>query len=198
MRQTAGLHSSASFVTVFSCWAEWHRPNLSGFHLANSNRRLTPDICLMCFCYVDSWLHKCHSGWTSGGLVRDSGRGGSLRRWGCKAEVYNLCILCFNPPGVGGVQNITSPWYDGPLPPSSQPRATKACWWAARPPALCWPGPNCAGSCGRDGECHISGRLGRTSQKPSQTVGAVLTNAAIREVLKIYYQTYWYFRVQLT
>lgn len=28
----------------------------------------------------------------------------------------------------------------------------------------------------------------------SQTVGAALTNAAIRGVLKIYYQTYWYFR----
>lgn len=50
-------------VAVFSCEAEWHRPPaLSGFHLANSNRRLTPDICLMCFCYVDSWLRKCHSG----------------------------------------------------------------------------------------------------------------------------------------
>lgn len=31
----------------------------------------------------------------------------------------------------------------------------------------------------------------------TQTVGETLTNAAIREVLKIYYQTYWYFREQL-
>lgn len=31
----------------------------------------------------------------------------------------------------------------------------------------------------------------------SQTVGAALTNAAIKGVLTIYYQTYWYFRVQL-
>lgn len=31
----------------------------------------------------------------------------------------------------------------------------------------------------------------------SETVGATLTNAAIKGVVKIYYQTYWYFRVQL-
>lgn len=38
--------------------AEWQCPNQSGFHLANLNRQPQPDICLMCFCYVGSWLHK--------------------------------------------------------------------------------------------------------------------------------------------
>lgn len=58
----------------------------------------------MCFCYVDSWLHKCHSGWTSGGLVNDSvrlelggvqERGVSLREWDCKEEVKSLTsVFC--------------------------------------------------------------------------------------------------------
>lgn len=106
-------------VAVFSCEAEWHRPPaLSGFHLANSNRRLTPDICLMCFCYVDSWLRKCHSGpdergegglggwfgeWLKGGGGRGSppgvgvgGRGGWVD---CKAESPQpLAFFCSKPP----------------------------------------------------------------------------------------------------
>lgn len=81
----------------------------------------------MCFCYVDSWLHKCHSGWTSGGLVNDSGgwvEGGyknsesALGEGGCEATyVYNLWILYSNPLGVGGVVNISSKWWPTTPPP---------------------------------------------------------------------------------
>lgn len=106
VRQTTGSHRTASFETLFSHWAERHRANLSGFYLANSNRRVTPDICLMCFCYVDSGFTNVTVAvlvgvWLRGlGGVCVCGGAGSQPEggWGC-----NLCILYSNPLGDGGV-----------------------------------------------------------------------------------------------
>lgn len=56
----AFLPCACPFTRTAHCHcAEWQCPNQSGFHLANLNRQPQPDICLMCFCYVGSWLHKC-------------------------------------------------------------------------------------------------------------------------------------------
>ena len=161
----------------------------------------------MCFCYVYSWLHKCHSGWTGGGLVCYSGEEGVREQSqpegvGLQGSsyVYNLCILYSNPLGFGGVVNISSQWWPPPPSPAHPSTGQTHC-----EPADQWLVPQCSDDRSPTGHAAVEETGSATFlaawvaqvRSQSQTVGAVLTNAAIRGVLQIYYQTYWYSRVEL-